>query len=234
MVEPDDILQNIEQFFLKKKPLVGKTAIVTSGPTFEPIDPVRFIGNRSSGKQGHAIAIALRDAGASVTLITGPVSIQQPSGMSVLSVETATQMMDAVEKSLPADIAVCAAAVADYGVIATPQKQKKSIGKMGLDIQFTENPDILKTISHHKKRPKIVIGFAAETENMLENAKSKLDKKGCDLIIANNVGDIKNPVFGNDKTSVTFISSDSQQIYENITKDEVAQNIVTAIASKFS
>ena len=194
--EAEELLDHICDFFYSDRPLTGKTAIVTSGPTYEPIDPVRFIGNRSSGKQGHAIASALVAAGAEVTYITGPTNLPFPEQCTCITVETATQMMAAVEEALPADIAICAAAVADYGVQATSQKQKKAANKDGLNIQFTTNPDILKTISNHKNRPAMVIGFAAETDNLIDNASRKLNTKGCDAIIANQVGD--DIVFGQD------------------------------------
>ncbi|PCI00631.1 MAG: bifunctional phosphopantothenoylcysteine decarboxylase/phosphopantothenate--cysteine ligase CoaBC [Alphaproteobacteria bacterium] len=221
---PDVILKHISDFFLSNSPLIGKTAIVTSGPTFEPIDPVRFIGNRSSGKQGHAIACALRDAGASVTYITGPTALPAPSNVTTIHIETAVEMMAAVETSLPADIAICAAAVADYGVEQTPHKQKKSDGKMGLDITFTENPDILSTLSNHKNRPDIVIGFAAETENLIENATLKLARKNCDVIIANDVSN--DQIFGSDTTSVHWITKSETESFNAISKKSLAETIV--------
>lgn len=229
--EPEALLKHITDFFLTEKPLNGKTAIVTSGPTFEPIDPVRFIGNRSSGKQGHAIACALRDAGANVTFVTGPTALPHPQGVTVIEVETANQMMEAVENSLPADIAICAAAVADYGVKASAQKQKKAANKDGLDIQFTENPDILQTISNHKNRPTYVIGFAAETENLIKNAQSKLNRKRCDAIIANEVGDDK--VFGSDMTSIHWITKTDNESHKNLSKTDVADMIVKKIHAFF-
>lgn len=230
--DPEAILKHISDFFLTKKPLAGKTAIVTSGPTFEPIDPVRFIGNRSSGKQGHAIACALRDAGADVTYITGPTALPALHGVKTIAIETACQMMDAVDQSLPADIAVCAAAVADYGVNATTQKQKKAEGIKGLEIDFIDNPDILKTISTHEKRPAIVIGFAAETENLIENAKAKLTRKGCDALVANQVGHAENPVFGSDTTSVYWVTKTGIEDYKTLSKSDVATMIVTKITDQ--
>ena len=223
MVEATDILKEIETFFFANKPLRGKLAIVTSGPTYEPIDPVRYIGNRSSGKQGHAIACALCDLGATVTYITGPTALTHPQGVKTIEIETAKQMMTAVEGAMPADIAVCAAAVADYGIDAHPQKQKKSNDKNGLDIKFIDNPDILKTLSNHKNRPDIVIGFAAETNDVIDNAYAKLKSKNCDMIIANQVGE--NSVFGRDETTVTFITQSSKQSYDKISKSKVAQLI---------
>jgi len=226
MVEAEEILSAIHAFFTQNQPLRGQTAIVTSGPTYEPIDPVRFIGNRSSGKQGHAMACALRDAGADVTLVTGPTALPPPEGMTVIHVETATQMMQAVEQCLPVTIAICAAAVADYGVEKHPQKQKKSDG--ALEIHLTENPDILKTLSNHDKRPDIVIGFAAETENVIDNAREKLVRKGCDAIIANQVGD--DAVFGQDHTSALWISNKGEtEEWQNISKTDLAKAIIEKI-----
>lgn len=232
MIEAAEILQSISDFFSKNKPLAGKKAIVTSGPTYEPIDPVRFIGNRSSGKQGHAIAIALRDAGASVTLVSGPTALPQPESMSVIQVETANQMNKAVQNALPADIAVCAAAVADYGVNAHSSKQKKKDGPLKIDM--TENPDILANICNHRQRPEIVIGFAAETDHLIENAKQKLFKKGCDVIIANQVGHADKPVFGEDSTSVYWITKTEEETYNNFSKQEVASILLQKILKTLS
>jgi phosphopantothenoylcysteine decarboxylase/phosphopantothenate--cysteine ligase len=225
MVEANDIFAAIHDFFYKDKPLAGKTAIITSGPTHEPIDPVRYIGNRSSGKQGLAIACALRDAGADVTYITGPTALPNPTGVTIKHIETARQMADAVETALPATIAICAAAVADYGVEKFDHKQKKSDGV--LEITFTENPDILRALANHKNRPDIVIGFAAETDDVTANARTKLTRKGCDAIIANHVAD--DMVFGQDITSVTWISKTEETDYKSLSKFAVADMIVEQI-----
>ena len=230
MVEPDDIMHAINNFFSNDKPLAGKHAIVTSGPTFEPIDPVRFIGNRSSGKQGHAIACALRDQGVNVTLVSGPTALPDPDGIKTIHVETAVEMMNACQGNY--DIAVCAAAVADYGVKHHSQKQKKSNG--ALDIEFTENPDILQTISTSKNGPSIVIGFAAETENLLQHAKEKLLKKSCDAIVANQVGHKSNPVFGSDTTSIHWITKSVNEVYENLSKSDVAAILTDKIIEMMS
>ena len=227
MPEATILLNHINDFFLTEKPLIGKTAIVTSGPTYEPIDPVRFIGNRSSGKQGHAIATALIESGAHVTYITGPTSLPHPKNCTVIEIETATQMMEAVEQSLPVDMAVCAAAVADYGVIASENKQKKAANKDGLDIQFTANPDILKTIANQIKRPDFVVGFAAETIDLIANATKKIHSKNCDAIVANNVGDEQ--VFGHDMTSVHWITQSVNETYTSLSKSDVAVMIVNKI-----
>jgi len=229
MVEADDIFQSITDFLTTNKPLAGKTAIVTAGPTYEPIDPVRFIGNRSSGKQGYAIAQSLQDAGADVTLITGPTTLHAPSGMTVINIETAVEMMKAVETALPANIAICAAAVADYGVEQHAQKQKKSDGK--LDIKLTDNPDILHTIANHKNRPSYVIGFAAETQHVVKHAKEKRLKKRCDVIVANKVGE--GEVFGKDQTSVYWIDQVEEEFYPELSKSAVADMITNKISNYF-
>lgn len=190
MAEPEEIVQAITAFLEpKERPLLGMKALVTSGPTFEAIDPVRFIGNRSSGKQGHAIAKALQSAGAEVTLVTGPVNEPSPLEVETIHVEEARDMLRACEAALPVDIAVCVAAVADWRPADRHlQKLKKQAGEGAPSLALVENPDILKTLSQAgSKRPQLVIGFAAETENIDENARRKLEAKGCDWIVANNV-----------------------------------------------
>ena len=188
MREPEEILDAVTNYFQHNKPLAGLKALVTSGPTYEPIDPVRFIGNRSSGKQGHAIASALSHAGAAVTLVTGPVSIPDPEGVETIHIETAQEMLETCTENLPTDIAVCAAAVSDWRTSEeSKQKIKKGDSKKAPELSLTENPDILQTLATHKTRPQLVVGFAAETENLIENAKAKLEKKSCDWIIAINV-----------------------------------------------
>ncbi len=220
MPEPETILDKLDAFFNKNKPLKGKKAIVTSGPTYEPIDPVRFLGNRSSGKQGHAIAKALVIAGAEVTLVSGPTALPNPEGVTVLHVETARQMLAAVEASMPADIAVCAAAVADYGVEMHERKQKKSAGD--LTITLTDNPDILHTLGHHHNRPEIVVGFAAETNDLIENAKAKLTAKNCDMIVANQVAMTGDSVFGSDMNSACLITKNDEIWHKSLSKDALA------------
>jgi len=230
MPEASELLSAIEDFLGKNKPLAGKTAIVTSGPTYEPIDPVRFIGNRSSGKQGHAIAKELSKQGALVTLISGPVSISPPQGVKTIFVETAEQMKDAVINSLPTDIFVGVAAVADWRV-ETPsiQKMKKRAGLTPPTLEFIENPDILSLVGHHPNRPKLVIGFAAETEDVLRHAKSKLIKKGCDWIIANQVGTTENPIFGADDNQVTLITPTITENWPQSSKIEIAKILIKKI-----
>lgn len=235
MSEPEDIFTAISSFFLSK-PLKGLKALVTSGPTYEPIDPVRFIGNYSSGKQGHAIASALSQAGADVTLITGPVSLPNPTGVNTIHIETAQDMLNACENTMPADIAICAAAVADWRIDAAhDQKIKKDDGKAAPQLQFTENPDILQTLSNHKQRPKLVIGFAAETNDLIKNAQAKLNKKGCDWILANDVSTGKNgeKVFGNDKNHVYLITKTEQHDWETATKAQIAQTLTAKIMEYF-
>ncbi|MGB4058365.1 MAG: bifunctional phosphopantothenoylcysteine decarboxylase/phosphopantothenate--cysteine ligase CoaBC [Alphaproteobacteria bacterium] len=228
MSEPQDIFNAIETFFFDR-PLKGLHALVTAGPTFEPIDPVRFIGNRSSGKQGYAIANALAEAGARVALVSGPVSTEcfASPGIKIIKVETAQEMLDACERALPADIAVCAAAVSDWAPDSPAnQKIKKQAGNHAPAITLKENPDILKTLSAHKKRPALVIGFAAETENLLDNAKAKLQAKGCDWIVANNVSE---NMFGGDENQVYLITSSSTEHWEKQGKRAIANALAVKI-----
>lgn len=227
MQEPENIFDAVTNYFQHNKPLAGLKAIVTSGPTYEPIDPVRFIGNRSSGKQGRAIAQALSDAGAATTLVTGPVSIPDPDCVEVQKVETAEEMLNACENVLPADIAICAAAVSDWRAKETSNQKIKKDGSKPPALELEENPDILQTIATHKNRPALVIGFAAETENLIDNAKAKLDKKSCDWIIANNVGD--NDVFGTDQNHVTLVTKTNTQEWPPADKQTIARDIVQEI-----
>ena len=182
--------------------------LVTSGPTHEPIDPVRYIANRSSGKQGHAIAAAAARAGAAVTLVSGPVNLPDPPGVTVVHVETAREMLQAVERALPVDVAIFAAAVADWRVAnAGEQKIKKKAGQATPELSLVENPDILSTIAHRKsQRPKLVIGFAAETENVAANAKAKLASKGCDWILANDVSP-QTGIMGGDRNTIELVTA---------------------------
>ncbi|MCF6292584.1 MAG: bifunctional phosphopantothenoylcysteine decarboxylase/phosphopantothenate--cysteine ligase CoaBC [Robiginitomaculum sp.] len=210
MAEPEEILAAIKASF-SSGCLAGKTALVTAGPTYEPIDPVRYLANRSSGKQGYAIAKSLADLGAEVTLVSGPVNITPPSEVHLLQVETAQEMLVAAQKSLPVDIAIFTAAVADWRIDKpNDQKIKKQIGEPIPEMEFIENPDILAIISALPKatRPKLVIGFAAETENLLENAANKLSTKNCDWIIAN---DISGDVMGGDHNQVALLMGDEPQ-----------------------
>jgi len=209
--------------------------LVTSGPTHEPIDPVRYIANRSSGKQGHAIAAAAAGAGADVTLVSGPVNVPDPPGVKVIKIETAREMLREVERALPADAAVFAAAVADWRVAnAGEQKLKKQAGKTAPDLPLVENPDILATIAKRKsQRPKLVIGFAAETENVAANAKAKLISKGCDWILANDVSP-QSGVMGGDSNTITLVRASGVENWPPQSKDEVAALLVARIADSLS
>ncbi|MDP9195564.1 MAG: bifunctional phosphopantothenoylcysteine decarboxylase/phosphopantothenate--cysteine ligase CoaBC [Pseudomonadota bacterium] len=238
MSEPADILSAVEAFFAEKTSgaLSGKKALVTSGPTQEPIDPVRYISNRSSGKQGHAIAAALARAGADVTLISGPVSLPDPPGVRTVHVETTQQMLDACLKALPANIAICAAAVADWRMEQeTPSKIKKKTASLSLTLM--PNPDILATLSRPgPNRPALVAGFAAETDNLLAHAADKLEKKDCDWILANDVS-AGSGTFGGDSNTVTLLRRNpkgvQQDSWPRMGKDAVAERLVAAIADHF-
>jgi phosphopantothenoylcysteine decarboxylase/phosphopantothenate--cysteine ligase len=216
------------------QPLKDKRILITSGPTHEPIDPVRYIANRSSGKQGFAIARAAQAAGASVTLITGPVNIQSPAGVNVLRVETAREMLAAVEQALPADIAIFAAAVADWRV-AREGDQKIKKGAAGTpELPLVENPDILATIAQRAKdRPRLVIGFAAETERVIEHAKQKLAKKKCDWILANDVSE-ESGVMGGDRNTIHLVSASGVEDWPEQSKDDVAAMLVARIVREMA
>ena len=235
MAEPLEIVAAAEALLADgPKPLAGRKAIVTSGPTHEPIDPVRYIANRSSGKQGHAIAAELARLGADVTLVSGPVTIADPKGVSVIHVERAEEMRDAVITALPADIAVMVAAVADWRVAsAAGNKIKKKPGEAPPPLQLTENPDILKTVGHHAKRPKLVVGFAAETQNVAENGRSKLERKGADYIVANDVSP-HTGIMGGDRNTVKVIGKTGDQDWPDMDKQAVAERLGRLIASHFS
>ena len=232
MAETGEILKEIEVYFRDKK-LKGRHFVVTSGPTREPIDPVRFIGNRSSGLQGGAIANELAENGAEVTFITGPVDLDQPHVSKLIRVETADEMYDAVHSSLPADAAVFTAAVADWKIKETKQqKLKKQNGKLPA-FDLTENKDILASVSQLKKnRPKIVMGFAAETENILENAQSKLVKKGCDFIVANDVSLGTQTMGGNENTAI-IVSENDVETLPTMSKRALAKILVEKISRSF-
>jgi phosphopantothenoylcysteine decarboxylase/phosphopantothenate--cysteine ligase len=242
MAEPDDIVQAIQNALTDgptkrgatSKSLSGCHVLVTSGPTQEPIDPVRYIANRSSGKQGHALARAARALGATVTLVSGPVSLPDPEGARVVKVETANDMLAAVLQALPADIAICAAAVADWRAAdEATQKLKKSGQVTEAELKLTLNPDILATISKPgPKRPRFVVGFAAETENLIENATAKRRAKGADWIVANDVWP-GTGVMGGDKTQVHIITGGGVENWPPMTKDEMAQRLLAQIAEAF-
>ncbi len=234
MAEPLEIVAAVEAMLSEARPLAGKKAIVTSGPTHEPIDPVRYIANRSSGKQGHAIAQALARLGAEVTLVSGPVTIPDPAGVRVVRVERAEEMRDAVLAELPADVAVMVAAVADWRVAsAAGNKIKKRPGETPPPLQLSENPDILKTVGHHASRPKLVIGFAAETENVAENGRTKLEKKGADYIVANDVSPATG-IMGGDRNRVKLIGRDGSEDWPEMGKDDVATRLAALVVAKLS
>jgi phosphopantothenoylcysteine decarboxylase / phosphopantothenate---cysteine ligase len=241
--EPLEIVAKIEELLKQRgpakplspakdtQPLAGQHVLVTSGPTHEPIDPVRFLANRSSGKQGYAIAAAAQALGARVTLVSGPVTMPDPPGVAVLRVETATEMLQAVEASLPADIAIFAAAVADWRVAdAAGQKIKKGAKKLPPKLELVENPDILRTIASLKKRrPSLVIGFAAETETVIDHAKAKLAAKGADWIVANDVSP-QFGVMGGDRNTVHLVTSSGVESWPEMTKLDVANLLMTRAA----
>ena len=233
MAEPLEIAAAAEKFLASEavQPLRGKRALITSGPTHEPIDPVRYIANRSSGKQGHAIAAAAAAAGADVMLVSGPVTVPDPPAVKVIKVETAREMLQAVEHALPVDVAIFAAAVADWRVAnAGKQKLKKQAGKTTPELSLIENPDILATIAKRKtQRPKLVIGFAAETENVAANAKTKLASKGCDWILANDVSP-QSGVMGSDRNTITLVRASGVEAWPPQSKDEVAATLIARIA----
>ncbi|WP_342359933.1 bifunctional phosphopantothenoylcysteine decarboxylase/phosphopantothenate synthase [Terrarubrum flagellatum] len=213
-----------------KGPLAGLRFVVTSGPTHEPIDPVRYIANRSSGKQGHAIARAAADAGATVTLISGPVTIPDPPGVEVMHVESAREMLAAVEKALPADVGVFAAAVADWRVATASKDKIKKTPNGPPALALAENPDILATVSKGRKRPRLVIGFAAETQKVIEHAQAKLKRKGCDLIVANDVSP-QTGIMGGDANTVHLVSAEGIESWPPLPKDEVAHRLARKIAA---
>lgn len=207
--------------------LAGRHVIITSGPTHESIDPVRFIGNRSSGKQGHAIAAAFAAAGARVTLVSGPVSIPDPAGVTCVHVETAQQMLDAVTAALPADIAVCAAAVADWRPKnVVDHKMKKRANEDELSITLVRNADILRTLGHSPARPPVLVGFAAETNDILSYARGKLVAKNADLILANDVSG--GAIFGSDATHLVAVTASGHDDWGPIDKLQAATRIVAA------
>jgi phosphopantothenoylcysteine decarboxylase/phosphopantothenate--cysteine ligase len=210
--------------------LAGRRVIVTSGPTHEPIDPVRYLANRSSGKQGHAIAAAAAALGADVVLVCGPVSISDPAGVRTIKIETAQEMLTAVRTALPADVAVLAAAVADWRVDQPSVEKLKKDATSAPRLALVENPDILASLAHDtSRRPRLVIGFAAETERIIENAKAKLARKGCDWIVANDVS-ASSGVMGGDRNTVHLVTADGVESWPPQSKEEVARALVARIA----
>lgn len=233
MAEPLEIVAAVEAMLdAGQKSLAGRKIIVTSGPTHEPIDPVRYIANRSSGKQGHAIAAALARLGADVRLVSGPVALSDPAGVKTNHVETAREMHDAVEALLPADAAVFVAAVADWRTEnSAAEKIKKVSGEGPPSLRMVENPDILAAIGHHARRPELVVGFAAETQDVLKNAEAKLKKKGADFIVANDVSPAGGAM-GGDRNRVRIVTKGGVDEWPEMTKDEVAERLAALIAEK--
>jgi phosphopantothenoylcysteine decarboxylase / phosphopantothenate---cysteine ligase len=233
MAEPLEIAAAVEALLVSEsaQPLKGRRILITSGPTHEPIDPVRYIANRSSGKQGHAIAAAAARAGAEVILVSGPVTVPDPPGVRVIKVESARDMLRAVEHALPVDVAIFAAAVADWRVAnAGEQKIKKKAGHATPELSLVENPDILSTIAHRKtERPKLVIGFAAETENVAANAKDKLARKGSDWILANDVSPATG-IMGGDRNTIQLVRASGIEAWPPQSKEDVAAMLIARIA----
>jgi phosphopantothenoylcysteine decarboxylase/phosphopantothenate--cysteine ligase len=234
MSKVEDIYKEIE-LLLCPGPLKGKKALVTSGPTIEPIDPVRFISNRSSGKQGHAIAERLSKLGADTHLITGPVNIPYPENVSVTEVNTAEEMLNSCKDAIPVDISVFAAAVSDWKISKfSESKIKKSSSDENMTLSLKQNPDILKAISETNiNRPKLVIGFTLETENLIKSARKKLLNKSCDWIIANNHIQKNQSVFNNDMNEVSFLTNESEENWGLVSKQSVAENLCNKIVKFF-
>jgi len=232
MAEPPAIVAAIEGLLATAGSLAGSHAIVTSGPTHEPIDPVRYIANRSSGRQGHAIAAALAALGARVTLVSGPVGVPDPPGVTVRRIESAQQMLAACQAALPAEIAVCAAAVADWRVAsAAGGKIKKVPGGAPPTLALVPNPDILATLSAPgPRRPALVVGFAAETDDLLANAQAKRVRKGCDWIVANDVSPATG-IMGGAENTVHLITAEGVEDWPRLAKDEVARRLAARIAA---
>lgn len=240
LAEIPEILAAIEGYFAESalfqgpKPLAGRRAIVTSGPTWEAIDPVRYIANRSSGKQGHAIAAALARLGAETVLVSGPTQEPDPKGVQVVRIESAQQMYDACFAALPADLAVCAAAVADWRVAAQAGQKLKKRGGAPPALELAENPDILASLSQAgNRRPRLVIGFAAETERVVEHAEAKRAKKGCDWILANDVSP-GTGTFGGDRNRIHLITADGVEDWPTLSKAAVAERLAQRIADAFA
>jgi len=237
MAEPETIADTIEQILagktdldvLKPKPLKGKHVLITAGPTREPIDPVRYLSNHSSGKQGYAIARACAALGADVTLVSGPVAIIPPQGVNTVQVESARDMLTACVKALPADVFIAVAAVADWRPIDSPKSKIKKDKQALAPLSLTANPDILHTIAHGKNRPELVIGFAAETDNVVEYAQAKRTKKNCDMIVAN---DVSGDVMGGNNNTMIIITKDGVDTWPLMSKQKAAEALAQKIAQK--
>jgi phosphopantothenoylcysteine decarboxylase/phosphopantothenate--cysteine ligase len=230
MAEPMEILAAIEAYFSDDRRLAGRRALVTSGPTREAIDPVRYISNHSSGKQGHAIAAALAALGAETVLVSGPTQEPTPAGVRFVAIESATEMLAATEANLPVDVAVMAAAVSDWRIETVATQKLKKNGKGPPSLRLTENPDILATVARRSNdRPTLVIGFAAETENVVANATEKRRRKGCDWILANDVSS-GSGVFGGDRNTIHLVDGETVEDWPVMTKQEVASRLAERIA----
>ena len=233
MAEAGEIVAAVEGYFEADAPLAGRHAIVTSGPTHEAIDPVRYLANRSSGKQGHAIAAACARLGAAVTLVSGPTALADPAGVAVVHIVTAAEMLEACTAALPADFAVCAAAVSDWRAAETAghKIKKRSVGNGPPALALVENPDILAALSEGNQRPALVIGFAAETDSLIANAQAKLAAKGCDWMVAN---DVSGDVLGGDDNTVQLITRDGVDAWPRMSKQAVAARLARRIAAHFA
>ena len=234
MAEPEEIVSAIADILGRTEtgPLNGMKALVTAGPTHEPLDPVRYLANRSSGKQGYAIAEALGRAGAETTLISGPVALDAPRMAKLVRVETARQMLAACEAALPQDVAICTAAVADWRPEFQANSKLKKSAAGAPPLGLVENPDILFALSHHASRPQLVVGFAAETEELDANASEKRARKGCDWIVANDVG-LASSVMGGDRNTVHLVTAAGSESWPELDKSEVARRLVARIAAHF-
>ncbi|WP_349370591.1 bifunctional phosphopantothenoylcysteine decarboxylase/phosphopantothenate--cysteine ligase CoaBC [Salinarimonas sp.] len=244
LAEPTEIADALERLLATRAaadgetapgPLAGRHVLVTSGPTHEPIDPVRYIANRSSGKQGHAIAAAAAAAGARVTLVSGPVTIPDPPGVTVVKVESARAMLAAVEAALPADVAIFAAAVADWRAAETKPSKMKKDGGPPPPLALAANPDILAAVAHRSEgRPPLVVGFAAETHDVVAYARAKLARKGCDLIVANDVSEAGGGVMGGDHNAVHLVSPEGVEDWPRAAKDDIARRLVDRLSTMLS
>lgn len=233
MAEPEEIFAAIDEAVKGRNrsanALSGKRIVITAGPTYEPIDPVRYIANRSSGKQGYAIAVAARDAGAEVVLVSGPVALPAPRGVELVRVETARDMAAAVDAALPCDVFIAAAAVADWRIAGDSDQKIKKDGESPPALKLVENPDILANVARRSEnRPSLVVGFAAETEKLLEQARKKLARKGCDLIVANDVS-VASGVMGGAENTFVLVSAEGEVAWPKLDKDEAARRLVKHI-----
>ncbi len=235
LAEVDDMVTVLENFFKPTGALAGKHVLITAGPTYEAIDPVRYIANRSSGKQGYAIASALCNLGARVTLVSGPTHLAAPQGVEQIQIESAREMLVACQNALPAEVAICVAAVADWRPSTTENQKIKKRDATPTRLELVENPDILKILSGDKdNRPSLVIGFAAETENLSSNAQKKLKTKGCDWVVANDVSMLDGQsVMGGDHNTVKFITASGSEDWDHAPKEEIANRLAQKIQDHF-